>query len=284
MSSISRRQVAAGLALAPFWKAAAAPPKIRVGIMDGMLGRVSRPEALPLAASLGFEGVQVTLGRPGAAGGRLPLSDTALCARFREQAAASRVAITSTYLDVLHADCLKNTAAAAEWVREGIAVTRTLETKVLMLVFFGKCALNPAEDLDTIAAALKPLAKEAAGQGVTLGFENTLSARASARVLESVASPALQVYYDIGNATNLGGFDAPAEIRFLGRERICQFHVKDQGYLGAGKVNVPACIAAMRDIGYEGWTILETSSPSGDLTKDAARNLEIFRRMLAEAA
>jgi sugar phosphate isomerase/epimerase len=125
--------------------------------------------------------------------------------------------------------------------------------------------------------------KEASDAGVILGFENTLPADTNASVLARVNSPALKVFYDIGNSTNIGHYDVPREIRFLGRSRICQFHIKDKSYLGTGKVDVPGCLKAIGDIGYSGFCVLETSAPSGIAAADASRNLKIFKNMLSEA-
>jgi sugar phosphate isomerase/epimerase len=91
----------------------------------------------------------------------------------------------------------------------------------------------------------------------------------------------VKVYYDVGNATNLYGFDAPREIRWLGRDRICQVHVMDKGYLGEGKVDVAEVIRALREIGFRGWVNLETTAPSGDVEADARRNLAYLRKLLA---
>ena len=127
---------------------------------------------------------------------------------------------------------------------------------------------------------LKELAPEAAKAGVTLGFENTLSARDNARVLDAVASDALKVFYDVGNSTNVGGFDVPEEIRWLGARRICQFHWKDKGYLGEGKVDMPAVARATAEIGFRGFAVMETSAPSGSVEDDLRRNLAYARRVL----
>ncbi|MEO8658059.1 MAG: sugar phosphate isomerase/epimerase, partial [Bryobacteraceae bacterium] len=77
-----------------------------------------------------------------------------------------------------------------------------------------------------------------------------------------------------------GAFDVPKEIRWLGRDRICQFHVKDKGYLGEGKVDVAAAVKAMKDIGFQGFANLETSSPSGDVEKDTIRQLGYLRGLV----
>jgi sugar phosphate isomerase/epimerase len=190
-----------------------------------------------------------------------------------------KLPIISTYIDILHVDCLKNEPRAMKWVAEGIEITRKLDAKILMLVFFGKCALTSAADQDAVVGPLKELAPVAQNAGVILGFENTISAADNIRVLDRVASPALKVYYDVGNATNMGGFDAPEEIRQLGRERICQFHFKDKGYLGEGKVDFTAVMQAIASIRFDGYAVLETSSPSGSVNEDVRRNLEFVRRI-----
>jgi sugar phosphate isomerase/epimerase len=76
------------------------------------------------------------------------------------------------------------------------------------------------------------------------------------------------------------GQNAAAEIRRLGRERICQFHFKDKGYLGEGKVDFPAILAAIHDIGFRGWANLETNAPSGDVDADVKRNLGYLQGLL----
>jgi sugar phosphate isomerase/epimerase len=156
-------------------------------------------------------------------------------------------------------------------VRDGIDITKRLGAPILMLVFFGKCALTNRAEMDAVTGPLKELAPEAARAGVILGFENTIRAEDDLRILEAVGSNALQIYYDIGNATNRYNVEPAAEIRML-KGRICQFHFKDIGYLGEGKVDVSAALRAMREINWRGYIVLETGSPSKDIEADLRRN------------
>ena len=261
----------------------AAPPKLRIGVMDASLRLGGKLEAVSFAAKLGFEGIQVSIGRP--SGGKLPLSSSQLQASYLAAARQHNIALTSTYLDVLHVNCLKNNKSdplASRWVMDGIEITRNLKCRVLMIVFFGKCALDLRGEIDAVTDALKDLAPEAERAGVVLGFENTLSARDNMYILDKVGSNALQVYYDVGNSTNMGGFDAPWEIRNLERKRICQVHLKDKGYMGEGKVNFPEVMRALAEIGYDGFGVLETSTVSGSVEEDMRRNLAYTRKLLAE--
>ncbi len=207
----------------------------------------------------------------------MPLADPALQGQYLAEASKHKLRLAGAYLDILHVNCLKNDKLAPEWVSDGIRITRRLNARVLLVVFFGKCALTNPQEMDAVAGAFRELAPEAERANVTLGFENTLSAEDSARVLDRVGSKALRVYYDVGNATNMGGFDAVKEIRWLGRERICQVHLKDKGYLGEGKVNFPGVVRALAEIEFTGFANLETASPSGSVENDLRRNLAYVR-------
>ena len=273
----SRRQF---LAAAGAGALGARPMGLRIGVMDGVLRQSGKPAAVALAKSFGFKGLQVTIGRPAAGSGRLPLEDPELQAAYLAEARKHGVALDATYLDILHVNCLKNDALARQWVLRGIGITRALQARILMTVFFGQCALASRAETGYAADVFRELAPEAARAGVIIGFENLLSAEENARVLDRVGSPAFQIYYDVGNSTNMGGFDAPQEIRFLGRERICQFHFKDKGYLGEGKVDFAAVLKAVGDIGFQGYANLETSAPSGNMEADLRRNAGYLRALM----
>jgi L-ribulose-5-phosphate 3-epimerase len=271
---LSRRTFIAASLAAPL--PAARTTGLKIGVMDGVLRQASKPSSVALAAQFGAEGLQVTLGRS-PAGDRLLLEDPALQEAFLAESKKHRVPLASTYIDMLHASCLKSDSASRNWVLKGIEITRKLHAGILMTVFFGKCAVENPKEFDTVCGAFRELAPEAAKAGVVLGFENLLKAEDNLRALERVNSRAFRIYYDVGNATNLVGVDAAAEIRLMGRGAICQLHFKDKGYLGEGKVDYPAVLRALADIGYDGYAQLETSSPSGSMENDLRRNLEYLR-------
>jgi L-ribulose-5-phosphate 3-epimerase len=272
----SRREfLAAGLATPLF---GAKPAGLKIGVMDGVLKLSGKPEAVALAKSMGCAGLQVTLGK--AANGKLPLEDLALQEHYVAESRKHNLPIDATYIDILHVNCLKDDPQAREWVRRGIAITKNLKAGILMTVFFGKCAVANRTELDYVAGVFKDLALEAEQVGVILGFENVLNAEDNARAMDRVASKAFRIYYDVGNSTNVVGVDAAQEIRWLGKERICQFHFKDKGYLGEGKVDFPAVLKAADDIGFQGYANLETNAPSGSMENDLRRNLAYLRGLM----
>ena len=107
---------------------------------------------------------------------------------------------------------------------------------------------------------LKKIAPQAEKAGVVLGVESRLNAEDHMRIVEEVASPAVQVYYDVANM-NQQVYDIYKEIRQLGKDRICQFHMKENGFLlGQGRIDFPRVKEAIDEIGYEGWLIIESAT------------------------
>jgi sugar phosphate isomerase/epimerase len=258
---------------------AAKPSGLKIGVMDGVLRLSAKPEAVGVAKSLGLEGLQVTLGRS-MDGERLPLEDRDLQAAYVAESKKHGLALDATYIDILHVNCLKEDPLARKWVQKGIEITKNLNAGILMTVFFGKCSVLNRQELDYVADVFKEMAPVAEKAGIILGFENVLNAEDNARALDRVASKAFKIYYDVGNSTNQVGADAANEIRWLGRERICQFHFKDKGYLGEGKVNFTEILSAIGDIGFKGYANLETNSPSKSMENDLKRNLDYLHGLM----
>lgn len=276
---LTRRSFVQTLAALPALGGAPVKRRVRIGVTDWNLRQSGKVEAVALAKSLGFEGVEVSIGRK-PQGDLLPLADPALQDRYLAAAREHGIALAGTCLDILHINWLKSDKLGQKWIADGIPITRRLNAKVMLLPFFGKGALTTREEMDYVGDALRELAPAAARAGVLLGLENTISAEDNVRIMERSRSKAVKAYYDTGNATT-AGFDPVKEIRWLGKERICQIHLKDNpGYIGEGKIDFPAVMKAIADIRYEGFLNLETSAPSGSIEADMARNLATVRKLL----
>ena len=278
-SMFTRREFLATSGAIALGASAKPEPALRIGVMDGVLRLAANPEAAAKAKSLGLLGVQVTLGQ-NADKSRMLLEDAALQRSWVEAARHAHVTLDATYIDILHVHCLKQDPKAAEFVSRGIAATKAIGAPILMTVFFGKCELLSRAETDYTVDAFRELVQEAARAKIVIGFENVLLADENLRAHDRIASPFFKIFYDVGNLTNMKGQNAAQEIRKLGRERICQFHFKDKGYLGEGKVDFPAILAAIREIGFHGWANLETNSPSGNVEADTRRNLNYLEALL----
>ena len=256
--------------------------QLRIGVTDWNLHRDADPEAVPLAAKLGFEGVQLSFGRK-LIDGRLPVDNPETIARYLKLSKENNIPIDGTCVDRLHTDGLKSTKEAQKWVLDSIRITKDLHTKVLLLPFFGKWAMENRNEMDHVGDVLRDLAPDAEKADVILGLEDTISAEDNVRIMDRARSKNVLVYYDVGNSTK-NGFDVVKEIRWLGKDRICQFHLKDTPhFMGEGKIQFAPIVHAIRDIGYSGYANLETDAGKNSVEADMRRNLLYIRGVMARA-
>lgn len=253
--------------------------KLRLGVPDWSLSQSAQVEAIPLAAKIGFEGIQISLGI--AADGVLPLGDPARQRTYLDEARRAGISITSCRVEMLHRNYLPSRdPLAPKWIAQAIPIARALGFKVILVPFFGDGAIRTSEEMDHVGDVLRELGPQAEKAGVILGLEDTISARDNVRIMERSKSPAVLTYYDVGNSSQ-NGFDVVEEIRWLGRERICEVHLKDNPhYLGEGKVDFPAVLDALGHIGFTAWAQLETSSPTKNIEADMKRNLTFIRKLM----
>jgi L-ribulose-5-phosphate 3-epimerase len=284
MSTTTRRQWLDGFTAAALATsfAFAAREKLRIGITDWNLMLDADPKAVALASQLGFEGVQVSCGRK-LVDNKMPLDNPEMIERYLVASKDNGIPIDGTCVDRLHDNGLKSDKLAPKWVSDAIRITKELHTKVLLVPFFGKWALTNKAEMDYTGDALRDLAPEAEKAGVILGIEDTVSAEDNVRMIDRARSKNVMVYYDVGNSTE-AGFDVAKEIRWLGKERICQFHLKDNpNYLGEGKIEFAPVMHTIRDIGFSGYANLETDAHAQTLEADLRRNLMFIRNVMKKA-
>jgi sugar phosphate isomerase/epimerase len=257
--------------------------RFRVGVPDWSLGQSAQLEAISLAAKIGFEGVQISLGTT--TNGALPLSVPARQKAYLDEARRARIPITSCRVEMLHRNYLPSKdPLAPKWIAQAIPIAKALGFKVILVPFFGEGAIKTPEEMDYVGDVLRELGPQAEKAGVILGLEDTISARDNVRIMERSKSPAVLTYYDVGNSTQ-NGFNVVEEIRWLGRERICEVHLKDNpNYLGEGKIDFVAVLDALGDIGFSQWAQLETTNPTKNVEADMKRNLAFIRKLMQDSS
>jgi L-ribulose-5-phosphate 3-epimerase len=254
---------------------------LKIGVTDWNLKQTGKLEAVQLANRLGFQGVQISLGRQ-VTNNKLPLDDTELIGQYLQASKKYSIPLDGTCLDVLHVHYLKNDKLGQRWVVDGIRLTKALGVKVMLLPLFGKGALDTQQEKDFVGDTLREIAPEAERAGVILGLEDTISAEDNVRIMDRARSKAVLVYYDIGNSSK-NGFNVTREIDWLGKKRICQMHFKDNpNYLGEGNIDMAGVLRSVSRIGYEGFANLETDSPSKSVEADMKRNLAYVRKMMEQ--
>ena len=256
---------------------AAGGPAFKIGVCDWTIGKRADPGSLALAKELGLDGVQVDTGGPGP-DGQLTLFDPALQDRYLAAVNEKKGAIASLAMGTLNTYPLKSDPRTEAWVATTIDIARKLDVKIILLAFFGNGdLLKDPKGVDVVVEKLRRLAPKAEQAGVTLAIESWLSAPQLADIMNRVGSPAIKVYYDVGNSTKMG-YDINAEIKSLGRGAIAEFHAKDyKDVFGKGEIDYPRVRQAMDAIGYRGWFVVESVHTPLGRTKSVQRDGHYLR-------
>ncbi len=265
--------LAVGSALAPLL-AAPGGRGFKIGAPEWSL-RKADPSCFEVARDIGLDGVQVNLG---SLGDQMHLRQPAVQQAYLSAARQNGLEIASLALAELNNIPLKSDPRAAIWLLDSMAVARALGVKVILVAqFFHGELKGDKEGTDRTVELLKELAPRAEKAGAILGLENYLSAAENLDILQRVGSPALQVYYDVGNSTDKG-YDIYQEIRML-TDRDCEFHAKDGNYqLGQGRVDFHKVRQAMDDINYRGWIQIEAAAPHS-LVEDYRADLKFLKEI-----
>lgn len=256
----------------------------RIGMCDWSLARLD-PSVFELAGEIGLDGVQVSIGD---ADNRLWLRQPKVQQQYLEASRKSGLAIPSLAMGLLNHVPLMSEPRAALWVADAIAVAKAMQVRSILLAFFsnGELREKDTDNMRRVIEVLQELAPRAEKAGVVLGVESYLSAEAHLKILEQVKSDAVQVYYDIFNSHVTRGYDFVKELRLIGGKRICEIHFKEGGNFlgGSGKIDWPAAVAVIREIGYDKWIVLETSSPTGNMVEDTRKNLRYVKELFGHSS
>jgi len=228
----------------------------------------------------GLEGVEIGVG---GAAEKLRIADPQFREEQKKKMQETGLVISSFMMGLLNSDPLASDPRGPAWLEQSIEGAKDLKAQVILVAFFGKGSLLDGRkvktaDVDVVVERLKAAAPKARDAGVILGIENTLDAKQNAEILDRIGSPAVKIYYDCYNLQGQG-YDVAAEIRFL-KDRIAIFHFKNGGeYLDNGKVKFEPIVEAVKEIGYKGWIVLETSHPSKNAAADTKRNADYVRKL-----
>ncbi|MFD2932175.1 sugar phosphate isomerase/epimerase family protein [Spirosoma flavum] len=234
---------------------------LKIGACDWSIGPAGDINAFNVAKQIGLDGVQVSLNT---ASDHEHLRNPDTQQAFNNAARRAGVQIGGLAIGLLNEIPYKSDPRSEVWVQDSVDVAKALGVKKILLAFFSKNDLkNDPQGTKVVIERLKAVAPKAEKAGVVLGIESWLSAPEHLAILEAVGSPAVKVYYDVCNSTDMG-YDIFTEIRMLGNDNICEIHLKENGYLlGQGKVNLLNVQRALNDIDYTGWLHIEGAVPKG---------------------
>ena len=235
--------------------------RFQLGACDWSVGKSLNPAAFDLAKEIGLQGIQVSYNTSEDFAG---LSVPATLNSIWEASKRTGIKVSSLAIGELNRVPYKSDPRTEEWVYNAIIAAKALGVKVILLAFFSEGDLrNDDAGKKVVIEKLKKVAPHAEKNGITLGIESWLSAQEHLDIINAVGSKAVKVYYDFRNSVD-AGHDIFKEIPMLGKEMICEIHIKENGQrLGEGTLDWPRIANAMKDIGYQGWMQIEGATPKG---------------------
>ena len=255
--------------------------KIKIGACDWSIGKSSDIGAFQVAKEIGLDGIQVNLGTDA---NNMHLREKDRQRAYLEESVKTGVSIASLAIAELNRVPYKAEPRTDQWVWDAIEVAANLKVSVILLAFFDKNDLrNDEKGKKEVIRKLKTVMPRAEKMGIVLGIESYLAAEELMDIIRQVGSKNLKVYYDFRNSAD-AGYDVIREIKWLGKDAICEFHIKENGFLlGEGTMDWKKIIETLDDMKYltRGWMQIESARPKGaDVIDSYKHNLQFLRNKL----
>ena len=254
-----------------------------IGACDWSLGKNSDPAAFEIAKQIGLTGIMVDLGSKK---NNLHLREKSVQQKYLDVSRQTGIKISSIAIGALNNTPYKSDPDTEQWVWDSVDVAKALGVSVVLLAFFDKNDLrnDPAGKKEVISR-LKKVAPHAEKFNIVLGIESYLSADEHREIIDQVGSKNIKVYYDFRNTAD-AGFDTVKEFKKLGKEMICELHMKENGFLlGKGTLDWTAIGNAVYETGYygDGWMQIEWAMPDGaDTVESYKHNLQFLKNIFSK--
>ncbi len=255
-----------GVSASPTNTAAAATvsrQRYKIGVCDWMILKRQKLGAFQLTKDIGADGVEVDMGSLG----KLETFDNALAKpevrqQFLDKARELNLEICSLAMSGFYAQSFAERPTVLRMVQDCIDTMTVMNVKIafLPLGVLSDLVRHP-EHRAAVVERLKAIGPRAEKAGVVIGVESELDAAAQVKLLEEIGSPAIKCYFNFANAIQ-NSRDLIAELRALGKERICQIHCTDQDGVWLQddpKIDMPKVKQTLDDMGWSGWLVIERS-------------------------
>ena len=258
---------------------------------------IKGPAIFPRLKSLGIDGIQ--LDDWDAAAQNHPLTQSYVQRLYKDAAAQTGISLIGVAGNALGRDGgmilpMDTEQGRRCWddLTRGLDACAQMKLPIYLApAFFAGFPRTQAERR-RIAQRMKEACHYCLGSQVTVTLESIFSATELRRLIDWIDFPNFGIYYDTQNPVTYAGIHVPDDIRAIGPGKIAQIHVKDgvgsiQGSvnLGMGETDFFATAEAIREIGYDGWIVLENyysrpcfSSELADPWDRIARDAEIARK------
>jgi L-ribulose-5-phosphate 3-epimerase len=242
--------------------------RYKVAVCDWMILKRQKLGALQLAKDIGADGVELDMG---GLGDRVTfdskLGDPVVRQQFLDKARELGMEFASIAMSGFYAQSFAEREGVDRMVQDCIDTMKTMGVKVAFLPLGVRGDLVQHPELrPAIVARLKAIAPRAAEAGVVIGIETALDAQREAELIDEIGSPAIRSYFNFANALQ-NGRDVSAELRVLGRERICQIHCTDEDGVWLQhnpRLDLAKVKQTLDEMGWSGWLVIERSRDAKD--------------------
>jgi len=254
--------------------------KFKIGACDWSIGKWSDIGAFKVAKEIGLDGIMVDMG---SVENNLHIRQKELQQAYLAESKKTGIAISSVALGLFNQIPFHSDPRTEEWISDTIDTAKNFNVKVILLAFFNASDLRNDEVRKKAAVdILKKVAPRAEAKGITLGIESYLNAEEHLDIMNKVASKNVKVYFDFRNTAD-AGFNTAEEFRKLGKDKVCELHMKENGFLlGEGTVDWKSVSAAVHDTDYigDGWMQIEGATPEhADIIKSYRHNLTYLKNL-----
>ena len=246
--------------------------RFKIGACDWSIGKGSNIGAFEVAKAIGVDGIMVDMG---GVENNLHIRQKEVQDNYLKTSAQTGIAISSLAMGIYNRVPFHSDDRVQEWVKGSIDAAKNFKVKVLLLAFFNASDLrNDNARKEAAITHLKALMPYAEAKGIVLGIESYLDAKEHMDIIDKVGSKNLKVYFDFRNTAD-AGHDPIAEFKKLGKDMVCELHMKENGFLlDKGTVDWKGVSEAIYQTGYKGnrWMQIEGAIPKGGDTVESYRH------------
>ena len=249
--------------------------RYKIAVCDWMILKRQKLGAFQLTKEIGADGLEVDMGSLGEHETfDNQLAKAEVRQQFLDTARELGLEICSLAMSGFYAQSFAERPTVPRMVQDCLETLKLMGVKVAFLPLGVRGDLVKHPELwPAIVERLKAAGTKAEQAGVVIGVETALAAAEEAKLLADIGSPAIRSYFNFANALQAKR-DLLAELRTLGKERICQIHCTDEDGVWLQdnrRLDLRAVKRTLDDLGWSGWLVIERSRDARD-SRNVKRN------------
>lgn len=243
-------------------------PRYKVAVVDLMLLKRQKLGAIPLAKTVGADGLELDMGGLGdreTFDNKLAIDSVRQ--QFMEASKETGVAISSLAMTGFYAQSFATRPTWQRMIGDCIHTLQQMKVHIAFLPLGVNADLSKHPELrPAVVERLKVAGKMAEQAGVVIGIETSLSAAEEVRLLKDIGSPAIRIYFNFANALDAKR-NLYEELQTLGKDNICQIHCTNTDGVWLQNdtaINMRKVKEVLDKMGWSGWLVIERSRDARD--------------------